>query len=194
MLACISPTFSSANHSINTLRYSDRLKEKPKISHNGIQAINYNKEVLNSIVDNLSIPVDGQISSSNSNKNNNEIKLVKKKSEKPEKIIEKPDKGSVTPKNEKLPIKKQIENDSKPQVHGQAGQIQGRNIKTARKDSKIQEKDQKLLKEENKENHKQLLNKKIKNNETSENNFSDIEDEEININKYIQRNKKSNFS
>ena len=30
MIACISPGFSSANHTINTLRYSDRLKEKSK--------------------------------------------------------------------------------------------------------------------------------------------------------------------
>ena len=28
MIACVSPGYSSANHSINTLRYSDRLKEK----------------------------------------------------------------------------------------------------------------------------------------------------------------------
>ena len=30
MIACVSPAYSSANHTINTLRYSDRLKEKPK--------------------------------------------------------------------------------------------------------------------------------------------------------------------
>jgi hypothetical protein len=28
MIACVSPGISSANHTINTLRYSDRLKEK----------------------------------------------------------------------------------------------------------------------------------------------------------------------
>jgi kinesin family protein 2/24 len=28
MIACVSPAYNSANHSINTLRYSDRLKEK----------------------------------------------------------------------------------------------------------------------------------------------------------------------
>ncbi len=28
MIACVSPSYSSANHTINTLRYSDRLKEK----------------------------------------------------------------------------------------------------------------------------------------------------------------------
>lgn len=30
MIACVSPCYSSANHTINTLRYSDRLKEKTK--------------------------------------------------------------------------------------------------------------------------------------------------------------------
>jgi kinesin family member 2/24 len=39
MIACVSPGFSSANHTINTLRYSDRLKEKTsmmkgRINHN----------------------------------------------------------------------------------------------------------------------------------------------------------------
>ncbi len=28
MIACVGPGITSANHSINTLRYSDRLKEK----------------------------------------------------------------------------------------------------------------------------------------------------------------------
>ena len=30
MIACVSPCYSSANHTLNTLRYSDRLKEKTK--------------------------------------------------------------------------------------------------------------------------------------------------------------------
>lgn len=34
MLACVSPGFSSANHTINTLRYSDRLKEKTSLMKN----------------------------------------------------------------------------------------------------------------------------------------------------------------
>lgn len=32
MIACCSPAYSSANHTINTLRYSDRLKEKTKMN------------------------------------------------------------------------------------------------------------------------------------------------------------------
>lgn len=34
MIACASPGFSSANHTINTLRYSDRLKEKAHVNNN----------------------------------------------------------------------------------------------------------------------------------------------------------------
>lgn len=29
MISCISPSSSSADHTLNTLRYSDRLKDKP---------------------------------------------------------------------------------------------------------------------------------------------------------------------
>lgn len=38
MIACVSPAFSSANHTINTLRYSDRLKEKTKSAANQAQS------------------------------------------------------------------------------------------------------------------------------------------------------------
>ena len=34
MIACVNPAYSSANHTINTLRYSDRLKEKTSQSRN----------------------------------------------------------------------------------------------------------------------------------------------------------------
>ena len=38
MISCVSPTYTSANHTLNTLRYSDRLKEKTKQHFGG----NYN--------------------------------------------------------------------------------------------------------------------------------------------------------
>jgi hypothetical protein len=51
MLACVSPGFSSANHTINTLRYSDRLKEKSAINKigkvNQIPDNNFIKKELN---------------------------------------------------------------------------------------------------------------------------------------------------
>lgn len=46
MIACVSPGFSSANHTINTLRYSDRLKEKTyqmkKVQENNFFKVNNN--------------------------------------------------------------------------------------------------------------------------------------------------------
>ena len=45
MLACICPAYSSSNHTINTLRYSDRLKEKGKTnfsSNNNLNNVNNN--------------------------------------------------------------------------------------------------------------------------------------------------------
>ncbi len=32
MIACVNPSYSSVNHTINTLRYSDRLKEKTALN------------------------------------------------------------------------------------------------------------------------------------------------------------------
>jgi len=43
MIACASPGFSSANHTINTLRYSDRLKEKTFANNNN----NLNNKIQN---------------------------------------------------------------------------------------------------------------------------------------------------
>ena len=44
MISCISPSNHSSNHTINTLRYSDRLKEKTNQHHN---ACNNNNIILN---------------------------------------------------------------------------------------------------------------------------------------------------
>jgi hypothetical protein len=42
MIACVGPGFSSANHTINTLRYSDRLKEKTnQINNNNLMHQKY---------------------------------------------------------------------------------------------------------------------------------------------------------
>ena len=49
MISCISPSNHSANHTINTLRYSDRLKEKTNLHHN---ANNLNNNVKKSFVSN----------------------------------------------------------------------------------------------------------------------------------------------
>jgi kinesin family protein 2/24 len=41
MIACVGPGFSSANHTINTLRYSDRLKEKTNQINNNLMLQKY---------------------------------------------------------------------------------------------------------------------------------------------------------
>jgi kinesin family protein 2/24 len=50
MIACVSPAYSSSNHTINTLRYSDRLKEK-KLSN--IVLSNNKKELIQDIYSNI---------------------------------------------------------------------------------------------------------------------------------------------
>ena len=64
MISCVSPTFTSANHTINTLRYSDRLKEKTKHHFGG----NYNN------VNNAR--GIGQSANNNSNNINNKINII----------------------------------------------------------------------------------------------------------------------
>lgn len=60
MIACVNPSYSSANHSINTLRYSDRLKEQTK-QHQGEHIIPNPNSNANPFMNN----------SNNNNRNNN---------------------------------------------------------------------------------------------------------------------------
>lgn len=49
MISCVNPSYNSANHSINTLRYSDRLKEKTKRHFGGnYNNLNYGERNMNS--------------------------------------------------------------------------------------------------------------------------------------------------
>ncbi len=49
MIACVSPGYSSANHTINTLRYSDRLKERTTFMINQMKNNhNNNAKIINS--------------------------------------------------------------------------------------------------------------------------------------------------
>ena len=59
MISCVTPCYTCANHSLNTLRYSDRLKEKTKHHFGG----NYN---------NVNIHARDIISNAVNNKNNNQ--------------------------------------------------------------------------------------------------------------------------
>ena len=65
MISCISPNYTSANHTLNTLRYSDRLKEKTKQHFGG----NYNNV-------NNSRGINQNVNNGGNNSNNNNINLI----------------------------------------------------------------------------------------------------------------------
>ena len=61
MIACVSPAYSSANHTINTLRYSDRLKEKPKNqlnSNNNLEQVKLGNNNINNAPSDLNKPLN----------------------------------------------------------------------------------------------------------------------------------------
>lgn len=64
MIACVNPAYSSANHTINTLRYSDRLKEKTSQMNKG----NQNNNNIQNYQQNLN-PVNANRNVQNLNKN-----------------------------------------------------------------------------------------------------------------------------
>lgn len=73
MIACVNPSYSSSNHTINTLRYSDRLKDKSNINKynpNNAQANNNNN---NKTPNELPRTIPNKSSGNNSNNgyNNN---------------------------------------------------------------------------------------------------------------------------
>ena len=70
MISCISPSNHSSNHTINTLRYSDRLKEKTNQHHN---ICNSNNIVINTNGNNNNIIKKSFASSNTQNNNNNFI-------------------------------------------------------------------------------------------------------------------------
>jgi len=72
MIACVNPSYSSSNHTINTLRYSDRLKDKSNISKynpNNAQLNNNNNKTPNELP--RTIPNKGSGNNSNNGYNNN---------------------------------------------------------------------------------------------------------------------------
>ena len=72
MIACVGPGYSSANHTINTLRYSDRLKEKTSFMMN--QQKNLNNNAINNNANNNN-PIINKNLKQNSNINK-EIKEI----------------------------------------------------------------------------------------------------------------------
>ena len=87
MISCVSPSNHSANHSINTLRYSIRLKEKiPSSANNNKINIDINNNYMKKIERNknrILIQKNNKISRSpnikrNTSKNNHKIRLIEK--------------------------------------------------------------------------------------------------------------------
>ena len=74
MISCVNPSYTSANHTLNTLRYSDRLKEKTKQHFGG----NYNN--INSAargINQANNNANYASSPKNANKNDNKINYNK---------------------------------------------------------------------------------------------------------------------
>lgn len=67
MIACAGPSFSSVNHTINTLRYADRLKEKPT-SFAPLQFQNHVGKGGNNNINNNPVK---NVNNNNNNMNNN---------------------------------------------------------------------------------------------------------------------------
>jgi len=72
MLACIAPDLTSTNHTINTLRYSDRLKEKTAMAKNSNIQIKANANpLLNSTSDESNLNFKNALVDISSNESNN---------------------------------------------------------------------------------------------------------------------------
>ena len=136
MISCVSPTYTSANHTLNTLRYSDRLKEKTKqhfggnynnvnngrgINQNG----NNNSNNLNNNINHIPSPKNSNKNETNSNKANinkanNKIMKTERSKSKGKKPTNKKEEPKIKQnknnnKNERIPTQneKNEENDNK---------------------------------------------------------------------------------
>ena len=136
MISCVSPTYTSANHTLNTLRYSDRLKEQTKqhfggnynnvnngrgINQNG----NNNNNNLNNNINHIPSPKNNNKNETNSNKANinkanNKIMKTERSRSKGKKQTNKKEEPKIKQnknnnKNERIPTQneKNEENDNK---------------------------------------------------------------------------------
>ena len=102
MISCVNPSYTSANHTLNTLRYSDRLKEKTKQHFGG----NYNN--INAAA--RGINSNNNIAPSPKNKNDTKISYNKNvSSPKNSNFIDKKNKAERVQSKEKKPTNKKVE-------------------------------------------------------------------------------------
>ena len=125
MISCVSPSYTSANHTLNTLRYSDRLKEKTKQHFGG----NYNNNAgrgINQANNNASSPKNANKNVINQKPAVDKKKIVERtqsKERKPTNKKSEPTKKQNNPSNKNANNKKEVstqndtnENDSKEDV------------------------------------------------------------------------------
>ena len=135
MISCVSPTYTSANHTLNTLRYSDRLKEQTKQhfggnynnvnNGRGINQNGNNNNNLNNNINHIPSPKNNNKNETNSNKANinkanNKIMKTERSRSKGKKQNNKKEEPKIKQnknnnKNERIPTQneKNEENDNK---------------------------------------------------------------------------------
>jgi kinesin family protein 2/24 len=135
MISCVSPTYTSANHTLNTLRYSDRLKEQTKQhfggnynnvnNGRGINQNGNNNNNLNNNINHIPSPKNNNKNETNSNKANinkanNKIMKTERSRSKGKKQTNKKEEPKIKQnknnnKNERIPTQneKNEENDNK---------------------------------------------------------------------------------
>ena len=110
MISCVNPSYTSANHTLNTLRYSDRLKEKTKQHFGG----NYNN--INSAargINQANNNANYASSPKNANKNDNKINYNNKNANNQKQINDNKKKVERTQSKEKKPAAKKSESNKK---------------------------------------------------------------------------------
>ena len=135
MISCVSPTYTSANHTLNTLRYSDRLKEQTKQhfggnynnvnNGRGINQNGNNNNNLNNNINHIPSPKNNNKNETNSNKAN-----INKANNKIMKTERSRSKGKKQTNKKEEPKIKQNKNNNKNE------RIQTQNEKNEENDNK----------------------------------------------------------
>ena len=128
MISCVSPTYTSANHTLNTLRYSDRLKEQTKQHFGG----NYNNV-------NNSRGINQSVNNAGNNSNNNNINLIPS----PKNIIKSENKSSNTNKGNNKIIKSERSKSKGKKPTNKKEEPKNKPNKNNNKNEKIEKNDNK---------------------------------------------------
>ena len=123
MISCVNPSYTSANHTLNTLRYSDRLKEKTKQhfggNYNNINAsrgINQNNNNVNNS-NFVQSPKNNKLNDNKINFNKNQSQNPNQINQKITNVVDKKTKVERTQSKEKKPVSKKPEPIKKSQMN-----------------------------------------------------------------------------